>query len=334
MRDADGPIVRLATHAMGARFELVLHGADPGHLRAVGEECVREIELWHRRLSAFAPDSDVARINRAGGTPVRVDRELFDLLAACEVLRRESLGLFHVGAGRIMRQAGLHPGEVTGRTGGLVEFELDEASLSVRLTTDGSASAAEADAGAVETSGLDLGGVAKGFVLDRVGDVLREFGVATALVHGGASGVLAIGAPPGSAGWRVLLQSDGEPATVVLRDECLAVTAPRGRTVEGDGGASSHIVDPRTGRPIRVGAGADTAAVIGASAMLCDAWAKPVLMTCGRPGALPGAYTAAVHVVRAGGGRGWSIWGPHAVQHAAATAASRSLTGAGDWEKA
>lgn len=293
-------LVRVAIQAMGTRFELVLPGADEPRLRAIGEECLREIELWHTRLNAFAADSDIARINRAEGTPVRIDRELFDLLTMCEAVRKDSGGLFDITCGRAMERAGFRetqpaPPSTHSETDRppTPPLTLDLPSLTVTLAAG---------------LQLDLGGVAKGFALDRAAGVLRQFGVSSALIHGGTSGVAAIGSPPDEPGWRVAIASDGSHETVVLRNECLAVTAPRGRVA----GTSGHIIDPRTGAAVAMKSGnADTAAIVGPSAALCDAWAKPLLLLGERPGGLPAPYQTLVHLPG-----GWCKSGPDRVQHA------------------
>ena len=74
-------VVRLAAHAMGTRFEIVLDGDDPHRLRPIGEAALHEIEDWHDRLSRFDPGSFVSHINaRAAREPVALDDDLFDLL--------------------------------------------------------------------------------------------------------------------------------------------------------------------------------------------------------------------------------------------------------------
>ncbi len=247
----------LATHAMGTRFEIVLHGEDEGRLRAVGEEAIREIEEWHRRLSRFEPGSDASRLSR--DADALVDAEMRELLELCERVRVGSAGAFDVGY------------------------------LPLKL--------------------MDFGAVGKGWALDRAAGILREHGVRCALLHGGTSSVVAIGAPPGAEGWRVAIRSDGGVREVVLRDRAMGVSAPMGARgsdgiagphrlpVQGDGRTGgtgrdgtgrigtgrygmSHIVDPRTG--IAVGA-VDTAAVIAGldiahAAALCDAWSTAMVV--------------------------------------------------------
>jgi FAD:protein FMN transferase len=124
---------------------------------------------------------------------------------------------------------------------------------------------------------IDLGGIAKGHALDQAGALLRSHGVTSALLHGGTSSVVAIGAPgaPGGPdGWRVALGPGPGAATVTLRDEALSVSAA------SPPGNAGHIVDPRTGRGVEE---ARRAAVVGPSARLADAWSTAATVLGARP---------------------------------------------------
>ena len=111
---------------------------------------------------------------------------------------------------------------------------LDRKNVTVRLKTAGVL--------------LDLGGIGKGFALDKAAETLREWadegwGLEAALLSGGQSSVLAMGAPPGTNGWTVTVGADvlDVPEEVLLRDRALSGSGTR---VHG-----RHIIDPRTGRP-------------------------------------------------------------------------------------
>lgn len=295
-------MLRLATHAMGTRFEIVFpdSGADISR-RAVGEECLREVERWHTRLSPYEPASDVSRLHRAAGAWEQIDAELLALLRFCESVRADSGGLFDTAVGALMAAEGFRdeaePSQAA-QTDDTPVLELDEARGRVRLRAG---------------RRLDFGGVGKGWALDRAADILREFGVESALLHGGSSGVVALGKPsPGAGGWAIGLAPGG--ARTILTDACLAVSAGRGRTA----GSKTHLINPRN-RTARVLTDAsETAALIGPSAAVCDAWTKPVLLIepdedglpRGLCGMLPSGYTAAVHRVETG----WRATGPHAIE--------------------
>jgi thiamine biosynthesis lipoprotein len=92
---------------------------------------------------------------------------------------------------------------------------------------------------------IDLGGIGKGYALDRAADLLGEWGVRNALLHGGTSSVRAIGHRPGRDGWQADLRnpSDDQAAlgAVMLRDCSLSGSSTA---------QSRHIIDPRTGKPV------------------------------------------------------------------------------------
>jgi thiamine biosynthesis lipoprotein len=124
---------------------------------------------------------------------------------------------------------------------------------------------------------LDLGAVGKGFALDRAAAELREAGVTRALLHGGTSSSIAIGAPPGRPGWGIAIaNATGEAdATVELRDASLSVSAPHGRVADSGG----HVLDPASGQPTEPGT---VVAVTSPSATLADAWATALAVFAAR----------------------------------------------------
>jgi thiamine biosynthesis lipoprotein len=93
---------------------------------------------------------------------------------------------------------------------------------------------------------VDLGGMGKGYAVDQMAKLLREWSIDVALVHGGYSSVLALDAPPDMEGWPVTLSRPGKQKTT------LAKLYFHGRALSGSGlQKGQHIIDPRTGRPVR-----------------------------------------------------------------------------------
>lgn len=243
--------MRLATAAMGTRFEIVVAGRDPDRFRPAAEAALEAIESCHRRFSRFAEDSLVAHLARVpAGTAVGVDPETLRLLEEAVLVWRGSEGAF----------------DVTGTARAMEAIRLDPLRRSVSLARDGLL--------------LDLGAIAKGHAIDLAADCLREGGVTSAFLHGGTSSATGIGAPPGGAGWSVALSDAPDAEVVTLRDEALAVSRTAHETPH-------PTLDPRTGRPVRA---ARQAAVIGPRASLCDAWATAAVVLGSRPHAMPVAY--------------------------------------------
>lgn len=297
--------VRLAAEAMGTRFEVVLNGDDPSRLRAIGEAALDEVRDWHDRLSLFSSGSFLSYINcHAADQPVRLDDEMFELLAECAEVHAASQGAFDITVAPLMQAWGFHGGaEDPGSPGperplsadlpvGAGDIELDAEQRTIRFRRPGIR--------------IDLGGVGKGHALDAAADVLRENGVKCALLHGGTSTVVALGSPPGEDGWRVALSRDESPPMVNLRDACLSVSAPHGRTVEVDGERLGHIIDPTSGSPAT---STQLAAVVGPTARLADAWSTALLVLGRRPAGLDVRLTTLI-VHEENAAPRWAIDGP------------------------
>ncbi len=96
---------------------------------------------------------------------------------------------------------------------------------------------------------VDLGGIGKGFALDRMRAELRRAGIDSALLSFGRSSVWAVGAPPGEEGWRLLVQGSGEgfAGLVTLRDRAFSVSGSLGQWSEIGGVTYGHVIDPRSG---------------------------------------------------------------------------------------
>ncbi len=243
--------VRVATLAMGTRFELVLPGQDEPSLRAIGEAAVERIEEAHRTFTRFDNDSLVAHLRRTAPRMTVVDADQFAVFADAVAVTQLSDGAFDPSLGRRPLDTALLLEPVTRRVG-----------LADPHST------------------LDFGAIAKGHAVDLAVTTLREAGVTTAFVHGGTSSGFGLGTPAGQAGWRVGLGPEPGDPILNLRDQGFSVA---GVWSTRAGHRMSHTINPRSRRVLR----ADRrVAVVGPSARLADAWSTAVLVTGRRPDAL------------------------------------------------
>ncbi len=100
---------------------------------------------------------------------------------------------------------------------------------------------------------LDLGGIGKGYALDQIARQLHEQGLTSALLNFGQSSLWAFGRPPDGEGWRLLLrQPNGEIVGVAtFSDQAVSISGSLGQSMQVEGRRYSHIIDPRTGRPVQ-----------------------------------------------------------------------------------
>jgi thiamine biosynthesis lipoprotein len=93
---------------------------------------------------------------------------------------------------------------------------------------------------------IDLGGIGKGYALDKMADLLRQWGIETALIHSGFSTARALGAPAGIKGWPLTMSN---PADL---EQTLALIHLDNEGVSGSGlQKGRHIIDPRSGEPVQ-----------------------------------------------------------------------------------
>ncbi len=269
-RAGGGFWLHVSRRAMACTFEITL----PSELSEQIEQATAAldtVDAIEDELTIFRTTSEIARINRnAFDQPVTVDQTLFDLLALCQSLHRETGGAFDITstplskAWGFLKREGRRPtddelAEARERVG-MQHVALDPAARTVRFLRPG--------------MGLNLGAIGKGHALDRVGAQLRRAGVPTALLTGGASSVMALGAGPDGGGFKVGIR---DPAahrrrlgTVMLADQSLGVSGAGEQFFELDGKRFGHIVDPRTGWPVE---GQALVAVAAPGAALADALA-------------------------------------------------------------
>lgn len=210
-----GGLRRFSHEAMATVFEVYVEHPDDRYAAQAAHAAFDLVDRLERDLSRFLPNSDIARINQLpAGASTRVSAATLECLAIAR-------HVFHL-------------------TGGAFDVSIGTGLLSLDLEDDFSVLATRAGVR------LDLGAVGKGYAVDRMADVLEEWGLCQALVHGGFSSVLALDAPTGRDGWPLTLSDPGERSRVLahlsVRQAALGASGVR----KGD-----HIVDPRTGQPAR-----------------------------------------------------------------------------------
>jgi len=241
-----------ATHrAMGTEFTIAAYGNDPKFLAETAEQAFEEIDRIDQQMSNYKPESELSQINReASSHPVLVEPDLFALIRKSLQYSRETGGAFDITVGPLMKAWGFFRGQGRIPTAaelhdvlkhvGYQHVKLDAAQRTIFFDVPG-----------VE---LDLGGIAKGYAVDRAVEILREDGITSALVSGGDSSIYAIGAPPGEQAWKITLRDPFDATraaeTIYLKDFSMSTSGNYNRFFKLGGKTYSHIMDPHTGMPV------------------------------------------------------------------------------------
>lgn len=214
---------------------------------------LREIETLCARyellLSRFNPDSRLFALNAAAGKWIDVGDELADVLRAALGYCERTGGLFDITMGGVCRLWDFRRGIVP-----------DGAAIAEAL--------AHVDWRNVQVEGIraritdpqatiDLGGMAKGYIADRVIDLLKRRGATTGVINLGGN-VACLGSKPDGSAWNVGLRAPvpsggslqaASFTSVSVRGKSVVTSGVYERTFMRNGRVLHHILDPRTGKP-------------------------------------------------------------------------------------
>ena len=261
---SDLPVRYEASHeSMGTIFTVAVYGRDRTFLSEVVEQVFEEVDRLDEQMSNYKPESELSVINReAAGHAVIVEPGLFHLLEVCVQRSEQTDGAFDITVGPLMKSWGFFRGR--GRLP--TPAELDQVLKRVgyrHLKLDAERRTIRFDESGVE---IDLGGIAKGYAVDRAVDILRSNGITSALVSSGTSSIYALGSPPGAQGWKITLRNPYDahkPADVIhLQNYSLSTSGSYERFFEIEGKKYCHIMNPHTGWPVQ---GVLSAAVLAAT---------------------------------------------------------------------
>jgi len=193
-----------------------------GAKKRVVQRVIARMKKLDRKFNYFSDNSELAMVNRMGkGNRLLLSGEMFKVLKAAQVLHRRTRGAFDVAMG-------------TGR------WRLDSRKKAFHFK----------DAGVK----LNLGGIAKGFIVDEGIRVLRELGIDNACINAGGD-IFCMGGGTRRKGWKIGIRDPRRPEKIVeilvIRDKGVATSGGYERFSGSAGRRVSHIIDPKTGEPIK-----------------------------------------------------------------------------------
>ena len=251
MNGTSTPLVQ-AFHGFGTEVCVRLWPRPGREQEAAGalQRAVALLRRAERRLSRFDPRSDLSRINRRAGEPVRVGRLTRAVVAEALAAAHATGGLFDPTVLRAVQAAGYDRDFALLAKGGAVTADAPDVPRARfrAVEIDWQAGTVRVPVGAE----LDLGGIAKGWLADAVVRRLRRYGAALADLGGD---IAVAGRPPGEEAWQIEVADpwDGPRPLVVLHlrpgTAGVATSGVLRRRWSTPDGPRHHIIDPRTGRP-------------------------------------------------------------------------------------
>ncbi|MBQ9057690.1 MAG: FAD:protein FMN transferase [Atopobiaceae bacterium] len=240
-------------------------------------ELLDEVEqrclTYEALFSAYIETSDVSRVNTAQGKPVELHPDTAELISQALVYCEKSSGLFDITIGAVSQLWDFHNAvvpddEAIRQACAHVDYRL--------VSLDGTTLRLD-DPDAV----LDLGGIAKGFIADKIRDYLREQGVTSAYVNLGGN-VCVLGSKPDGSAWNVGVRDPWATddtqlvARAKIRDAALVTSGLYERSFEQNGKRYWHILDPRTGYPVETEL--VSASIVSELSIDGEGYTKPLFM--------------------------------------------------------
>lgn len=259
---------------MGNRFTITVVDDDAQWAEKQIDEAIAEVSRIEKLLTTFSNDSQTYQINEnAGLKPVKVDKEVFDIIKRSLRISALTDGAFDISYGSIDKRFWNFDKEMTSlpdvkaakESVKLINYQnilLDAENLTVFLKENGMR--------------VGFGGIGKGYAAERAKQLLIKKGVKSGIVNA-AGDLTTWGNQPNGEPWTIGI---ADPNTqnkafsyINISDVAVATSGNYEKYVIIDGKKYSHTIDPKTGFPV---AGIKSVTIICPNAELADAMATPI----------------------------------------------------------
>lgn len=264
------------TRLMGNRFEISVVMDDKEEAEHAIEKAIQEIQRIEKLLTTFNPTSQTNQINeQAGIKPVKVDKEVFDLIERSIKISKLTQGAFDITYGSLDKRFWNFDTQMTSlpkpedakwavKKIDYRHITLDRENQTVFITQEGTR--------------IGFGGIGKGYAADRAKYILQQAGVKSGIVN--ASGDLSVwGTQPDGNSWTIGIADPQHKhrsfASLQLNNASIATSGNYEKFVIIDGKKYSHNIDPHTGYPVQ---GIKSATILCHCAELADAMTTPVMV--------------------------------------------------------
>jgi FAD:protein FMN transferase len=269
-------VYRKVLKLMGNRFEISVVASDPVWANQCIGEAVEEIRRIERLLTTFNDASQTNLINRnAGIAPVKVDKEVFELIRRSKKISSLTQGAFDITYGSIDKRlwnfdknmTALPDREVAKQLVRLINYRnviLDEKNGSVFLKEKGMR--------------IGFGGIGKGYAAECAKALLQKRGIKSGIVNA-AGDLTTWGYQPDGKPWTIGIANPNASREIFshmnITNTSVATSGNYEKFVVIDGKKYSHTIDPKTGLPVT---GIKSVTIICSNAEIADAMATPVMI--------------------------------------------------------
>lgn len=240
--------------AMACQFELLFNMHQYSQSGEATGEAFALIDQLEDQMTVYRDHSEISQLNQlAFHQPVKLESRLFELLTLAKEISAATGGAFDVTSGQLSKLWGFEQ-----RSGEIPDSSAIEKTIGVTGFDHVKLNDPQTVSFAIDGLKVNLGGIGKGYAIDRVASLLRIEGIEDFAIHGGQSSVLCAGknttqSDNASNGWPIGLSHPVLPeyrlATFHLTDQALGTSGSGRQGFFHQGKRYGHIIDPRTGWP-------------------------------------------------------------------------------------
>ncbi|MBI2559506.1 MAG: FAD:protein FMN transferase, partial [Planctomycetes bacterium] len=254
VEEQNGQVVTESRLLMGTVAEITAYGDNTEMVKGAINLAFEEINRLDNLMSNYKQESELSRVNReAGKGPTTCDNELLHVIEESLQYSAMTGGAFDITVGPLMKVWGFWKNE--GRMPSQDELNAVVPAVSYKnISLSNSKNPDERKISFKNTqTQLDLGGIGKGYAIDRACDVLKKNSVTCACINFGGN-IRVIGSPPGSEAWKIAVQHPRQKDAVLgyfeLTDGAISTSGDYEKFFTIDGKRYTHIIDPRNGKPV------------------------------------------------------------------------------------
>ena len=279
-------LFKKAILSMGTVFEVTIYAADKYIAEKTFNDVFQELNRLDYLMSNYKKESVLSKLNKnALSEPAVCNKELAYVIEQSLQYSDITDGAFDITIGPLMKKWGFYKQQ--GRVPGKEELDsiLESVSYKNIIIEEKAKKSLSKNPVTTKTvffkntgTQIDLGGIGKGYAVDRAASVLKQNGISSALINF-AGNIFTFGTPPGKDSWVIGLQhpreSEGLLGAFEIKDKAVSTSGDYEKFFTIEGKRYSHIIDPRTGNPVK---GTVSVTIVTGNATRADALSTGVFV--------------------------------------------------------